>query len=167
MKRLDIGSLALFAVSLWLHGAPAVAAPESQLERIAAQALAARQKMMQVDAAPADVDAFLAFFTDDLVYEDPVVKMKIEGKDTIRKGMTGFLGATRNARIVVTGRLSAANVVRTGYDIEGIRAAVKRQLAHGRFAPSHIYFKPNTSQAMVDVLTSIDLYTQKRFHEGS
>ena len=111
MKRLDIGSLALFAVSLWLHGAPAVAAPESQLERIAAQALAVRQKMMQVDAAPADVDAFLAFFTDDLVYEDPVVKMKIEGKDTIRKGMTGFLGATRNARIVVTGRLSAANVV--------------------------------------------------------
>ena len=117
MKRLDIGSLALFAVSLWLHGAPAVAAPESQLERIAAQALAARQKMMQVDAAPADVDAFLAFFTDDLVYEDPVVKMKIEGKDNIRKGMTGFLGATRNARIVVTGRLSAANVVVLGQTV--------------------------------------------------
>ena len=38
---------------------------------------------------------------------------------------------------------------------------------HGRFAPSHIYYKPNTSQAMVDVLTSIDLYTQKRFHEVS
>ena len=117
MKRLDIGSLALFAVSLWLHGAPAVAAPESQLERIAAQALAARQKMMQVDAAPADVDAFLAFFTDDLVYEDPVVKMKIEGKDPIRKGMTGFLGATRNTRIVVTGRLSAANVVVLGQTV--------------------------------------------------
>jgi len=65
------------------------------------------------------------------------------------------------------GRLSAENVVRAGYDIEGIRAAVTRQLQHGRFAPSHIYFKPNTSQAMVDVLTGIELYTQKRFHEAS
>jgi UDP-hydrolysing UDP-N-acetyl-D-glucosamine 2-epimerase len=65
------------------------------------------------------------------------------------------------------GRLSAANVIRTSYDADEVRAAVKRQLAHGRYAPSHIYFKPNTSQAMVDVLTSVDLYTQKRFHEVS
>jgi UDP-hydrolysing UDP-N-acetyl-D-glucosamine 2-epimerase len=65
------------------------------------------------------------------------------------------------------GRLSAENVLRTGYDTSEVRAAVKQQLAHGRYAPSHIYFKPNASQAMVDVLTSVDLYTQKRFHEGS
>jgi len=65
------------------------------------------------------------------------------------------------------GRLSAENVVRVGYDLEGIRRAVREQLAHGRYKPSHIYFKPDASQAMVDVLTRIDLYTQKRFHEGS
>ena len=65
------------------------------------------------------------------------------------------------------GRLSAENVVRTSYDADEVRAAVKAQLAHGRYAPSHIYFRPNTSQSMVDVLTSVDLYTQKRFHEGS
>jgi UDP-N-acetylglucosamine 2-epimerase len=65
------------------------------------------------------------------------------------------------------GRLSAENVVRVGYELEGIRRAVEQQLAHGRFEPSHIYFKPDASQAMVDVLTSIDLYTQKRFHEVS
>jgi UDP-hydrolysing UDP-N-acetyl-D-glucosamine 2-epimerase len=65
------------------------------------------------------------------------------------------------------GRLSAENVVRTEYDVEAIRRAVRQQLKHGQFAPSHIYYKPNTSQAMVDVLTSIDLYTQKRFHEVS
>src|SRR4051812_20043761 len=63
------------------------------------------------------------------------------------------------------GRLSAEHVVRTGYGVEDIRRAVTQQLRHGRFAPSHIYYKPDTSQAMVDVLTSIDLYTQKRFHE--
>ena len=65
------------------------------------------------------------------------------------------------------GRLSAENVTRTGYDVDEIRASVTAQLAHGRYAPSHIYFRPDTSQSMVDVLTSVDLYTQKRFHEGS
>jgi UDP-hydrolysing UDP-N-acetyl-D-glucosamine 2-epimerase len=65
------------------------------------------------------------------------------------------------------GRLSAENVTRSGYDIDEVRAAVKKQLAHGRYAPSHIYFKPNASQAMVDILTNVDLYTQKRFHEVS
>ncbi len=65
------------------------------------------------------------------------------------------------------GRLSAENVIRTAYDADDVRAAVERQLSHGRYAPSHIYFKPNASQAMVDVLTSVELYTQKRFHEVS
>ena len=65
------------------------------------------------------------------------------------------------------GRLSADNVTRTGYDADEIRAAVKAQLVHGRYAPSHIYFRPNTSQSMVDVLAGVDLYTQKRFHEAS
>jgi UDP-N-acetylglucosamine 2-epimerase len=65
------------------------------------------------------------------------------------------------------GRLSAENVLRSGYDVDAVRAAVTRQLAHGRYTPSHIYFRPNASQSMVDVLTSVDLYTQKRFHEAS
>ena len=65
------------------------------------------------------------------------------------------------------GRLSADNVVRTGYSADEVRAAVTKQLSHGRYAPSHIYFKPDASQSMVDVLTSIELYTQKRFHEAS
>jgi UDP-hydrolysing UDP-N-acetyl-D-glucosamine 2-epimerase len=65
------------------------------------------------------------------------------------------------------GRLSAGNVVRTSYDVNEIRNAVTGQLAHGRYPASQIYFKPDTSQAMVDVLTTVDLYTQKRFHEGS
>jgi ketosteroid isomerase-like protein len=90
---------------------PLAAGSPSQIEKIAEQMDAARQKMMQQDATPADVDAFLAFATDDLIYEDPVVKMKIEGKDQIRKGMLGFLGASRNARIVVTKRITVASVV--------------------------------------------------------
>jgi ketosteroid isomerase-like protein len=82
-----------------------------QLEQMAERALAAREKMMQQDATAADVDAFLAFCTDNLIYEDPVVKMKIEGKEQIRKGMSAFLGVSRSARIVVTKRIAAANIV--------------------------------------------------------
>ena len=82
-----------------------------QLEHVAEQALAAREKMMQQDATAADVDVFLAFCTDNLIYEDPVVKMKIEGKEQIRKGMTAYLGASRGVRIIVTKRIAAANVV--------------------------------------------------------
>ena len=63
------------------------------------------------------------------------------------------------------GRLSADNVIRTGYDAAEVHAAVREQLAHGRYAASNIYFRPNASQTMVEVLTSVDLYTQKRFHE--
>ncbi len=82
-----------------------------QLEQVAERAVAAREKMMQQDATAADVDAFLAFCTDSLIYEDPVVKMKIEGKEQIRKGMLSFLGVSRNVRSVVTKRIAAANVV--------------------------------------------------------
>jgi len=38
---------------------------------------------------------------------------------------------------------------------------------HGRYAPSQIYYQPDASQAIVDVLASVELYTQKRFHDAS
>jgi UDP-N-acetylglucosamine 2-epimerase len=63
------------------------------------------------------------------------------------------------------GRLAAKHVVQAAYDSDAIRAAVAAQLRHGRYAPSHIYYQPDASQAIVDVLAGVDLYTQKRFHE--
>ena len=84
---------------------------ESSLPDIAGQALRARTATMQENATAATVDRFLSFAADGLVYEDPVMKMKIEGKDSIRKGMTAFLGATRNARAVVTKRIAVDGVV--------------------------------------------------------
>ncbi len=86
-------------------------AASTPLVSAAKRAVAARQKMMQGDATPADVDAFLALTTENLIYEDPVVKMKIEGRDQIRQGMNSFLGQTRHARIAVTRQIAAANVV--------------------------------------------------------
>jgi UDP-hydrolysing UDP-N-acetyl-D-glucosamine 2-epimerase len=63
------------------------------------------------------------------------------------------------------GRLVAPHAVHVGYDSDAICSAVTAQLRHGRYASSHIYYRPEASQAIVDVLAGIDLYTQKRFHE--
>jgi hypothetical protein len=63
------------------------------------------------------------------------------------------------------GRLSGEHVMHVGYDAEEIGAAVATQLAHGRYEPSHLYYKPDASQAIVDVLATAKLYTQKRFHD--
>jgi hypothetical protein len=82
-----------------------------QVELVAEQAVAARQKVMQQDATAADVDAFLVFGTDNLTYEDPVVKMKVEGRDRIRQGMVNFLGLSRRAHIAINKRIAVANVV--------------------------------------------------------
>ncbi len=63
------------------------------------------------------------------------------------------------------GRLNAENVVHAGYDADAITAAVRTQLCHGRYTPSHLYHRAEASQQIVDVLAGIELYTQKRFHD--
>ena len=65
------------------------------------------------------------------------------------------------------GRLTADHVTHAGYEATEIAAAIALQLAHGRYEPSHIYHRPHTSQAIVDVLTTAPLYTQKRFFDGT
>jgi len=64
------------------------------------------------------------------------------------------------------GRLAADHVMHVGYDAAAIRAAVKTQLAHGRYPLSSIYHRPDTSEVMVETLAGIELYTQKRFHDA-
>ena len=63
------------------------------------------------------------------------------------------------------GRLHADNVVHAGYDAREITAAVRGQMAHGRYPPSDIYYRPAASQTVADVLAGIELYTQKRFRD--
>ena len=65
------------------------------------------------------------------------------------------------------GRLTADNVVDVANDADAIRAAVTRQIAHGRYAPSHIYYKPGASQQIADRLATMALYTQKRFFDAA
>jgi UDP-hydrolysing UDP-N-acetyl-D-glucosamine 2-epimerase len=65
------------------------------------------------------------------------------------------------------GRLTAAHVANVPYDSTAIQAAIARQLAHGRYTPSTIYYRPDTSDRILDVLANAPLYTQKRFHEAA
>jgi len=64
------------------------------------------------------------------------------------------------------GRLNAEHVLHVGYDAGEIQRAVEAQARHERYAPSQIYYQPDTSQAIVDLLVRVDLYTQKRFHDA-
>ena len=78
-----------------------------------------------------------------------------------------FLGTpVVNVGLRQQGRLAAGHVTHVGYDSDAINGAIKSQLAHGRYAPSQIYYRANASQAIVDVLASTELYTQKRFFEN-
>jgi UDP-N-acetylglucosamine 2-epimerase len=63
------------------------------------------------------------------------------------------------------GRLTGAHVLQAGYEAEEIGAAIATQLAHGRYQPSHIYYRENASDAIAAVLAKTPLYTQKRFHD--
>jgi UDP-hydrolysing UDP-N-acetyl-D-glucosamine 2-epimerase len=65
------------------------------------------------------------------------------------------------------GRLHAGNVTHAGYDADEILAAVRRQIAHGPYAASNIYFRAGASRMIVDILAGIELYTQKRFCDNA
>lgn len=63
------------------------------------------------------------------------------------------------------GRTRSGNVLDVGYDAAAIRQAVAKQVAHGAYSPSLVYYKPDTARRMVEVLKTMPLYTQKRFHD--
>ena len=63
------------------------------------------------------------------------------------------------------GRLHADNVRHAACDASEIERAIAAQLSHGRYPASHLYYRPDASQAIVDVLSDIEPYTQKQFYE--
>ena len=52
------------------------------------------------------------------------------------------------------------------YDAEQIEAAIVAQVAHGRYPSSTLYHRPDTSDQMLEILATAELYTQKRFFEA-
>jgi UDP-hydrolysing UDP-N-acetyl-D-glucosamine 2-epimerase len=61
------------------------------------------------------------------------------------------------------GRLRGEHVVHAPYDEGAIANAIRAQVRHGVYPASQVYYKPEASQTIVDLLAGIELYTQKRF----
>lgn len=79
----------------------------------------------------------------------------------IREG--AFLGVPAvNIGTRQAGRDRGPNVVDAGYDRAEIVAAVRRQLAHGRYSPDHLYGDGVAGPRIADVLARAPLSVQKR-----
>lgn len=63
------------------------------------------------------------------------------------------------------GRTRSENILDVGYEAGAIRSAIERQISHGPYPPSLIYYKPDTSRRMVEILKTAPLYTQKKFYD--
>jgi UDP-hydrolysing UDP-N-acetyl-D-glucosamine 2-epimerase len=64
-------------------------------------------------------------------------------------------------------RLHADNVAHVDYAAGEIERALTAQIRHGRYPASHLYYRPGTSDAIANLLSDVDLYTQKQFFESS
>lgn len=62
-------------------------------------------------------------------------------------------------------RLRGPNVLDASNDEKEIRNAILRQLRHGPYKPSYIYYKSGTSQKIAQVLSKALLRVQKKFYE--
>ena len=60
------------------------------------------------------------------------------------------------------GRERAPNIVDVGHDRTAIVAAIRRQVAHGRFTPAHLYGDGRAGVRIADVLARTSLSVQKR-----
>jgi len=63
------------------------------------------------------------------------------------------------------GRTRADNVLDVAHEKAAIKAAIEKQFAVGRYPKSSLYYKPDTSGRMAEILATIDLYIQKTFHD--
>ena len=84
---------------------------EMTAEELVRQYLLARNETMQANASKETIDKALAYCDDDVVYENPAAKARIEGKSTMRIGMSAYLGETRDARYEVQVLASNSDVV--------------------------------------------------------
>lgn len=60
------------------------------------------------------------------------------------------------------GRDKADNVIDTDYDSAAIKAAIKQQLANGRYSKNDIYGDGKASEKIVKILSEVELSTEKK-----
>jgi SnoaL-like domain len=96
--------------------------PDQRVQRdIVEQYLQARAATMQQNASSVDVDRVLSLCLASVEYEHPRVGIRLQGIKSLRAGMLGFLGASRNASITITDSLQGRDMlaVRTRVSFEG------------------------------------------------
>ncbi|MFC1678238.1 UDP-N-acetylglucosamine 2-epimerase, partial [Patescibacteria group bacterium] len=64
-----------------------------------------------------------------------------------------------------SGRMRSENVIDVDYNKEDIESALKKQLEHGKYNSSKMYYKENTGKNIAEILASTNLYIQKKFVE--
>ena len=95
---------------VWLLSVMLPAAARGQdkaSEELVRQYVQARSQTMQQSASSRDIERALSFCAEDFVYEHPSVGAKIEGKENVRSGMSGYLGETKDATYTL--RILASN----------------------------------------------------------
>jgi ketosteroid isomerase-like protein len=80
---------------------------QGKAEELVRQYVQARSQTMQQNATSNDIERALSFCAEDFVYEHPSVGAKIEGKEKVRSGMSGYLGETKDATYTL--RILASN----------------------------------------------------------
>ena len=60
------------------------------------------------------------------------------------------------------GRDRGPNVIDVGYDRREVAAAIRRQLAHGRYPADHLYGDGRAGGRIADLLARVPLRIQKR-----
>tara|TARA_Y100000310_G_C20699321_1_gene828244 strand:- start:4957 stop:6105 length:1149 start_codon:yes stop_codon:yes gene_type:complete len=61
------------------------------------------------------------------------------------------------------GRMRSKNVADVGYEKSEIKRFIKKQFNHGPYKKSEIYYKKGTSKQIAQKLSTIKLYSQKKF----
>jgi len=93
--------IAALAILLCIVSSAAERLPAS----IVREYLSAKTATMMAHAPANDIENLLSFYTDDIVYEDPAVRVRIQGKDSIRSGMLShvddYAGSASETRISI------------------------------------------------------------------
>ncbi|HCI03630.1 MAG: UDP-N-acetylglucosamine 2-epimerase [Candidatus Peribacteraceae bacterium] len=63
------------------------------------------------------------------------------------------------------GRTRAGNVTDVPHDAQQIKEAIIRQIDHGKYDSSDIFFNEDCSATITSILAGTDLYIQKQFHD--
>lgn len=62
-------------------------------------------------------------------------------------------------------RLRGENVADVGHQAASIKLAVQKQLKHGHYKKSDLYFRPQSSKKIIEVLSKVKLISQKKFFD--